>query len=96
MSTVHKKGPIAPLYDKIWRTFTMVVVLGLGIAVVLVPLALLIPLLIRAADPANSEHQLLWLWATMTFVEMSLAAFIIWGLFRTAFGLWQGPTYPSR
>jgi hypothetical protein len=96
MSTAHKKGTIAPLYDKIWRTFTMVVVLGLGTAIVLVPLALLIPLLILAANPANSQHQLLWLWATMTFVEMSLAAFIIWGLFRTAFGLWQGPMYPSK
>jgi hypothetical protein len=81
------------MYDRVWRTFTMIVVLGLGIAVVLVPLALLIPLLVRAADPANTEHALLWLWATMTLVEMSLAAFIIWGLFRTSLGLWQGPIY---
>lgn len=97
MSTLHKKGPLEPLIAKTWRTFTTVVILGLGISVVVVPLVLLIPLLIRAADPNNSvEHGLLWLWITMTIVEMGLAAFIIWGMFRTAFGLWQGPMYPKK
>ncbi len=96
MSTPHKKGRLEPLIDKTWRTFTMVVVLGLGISVVLVPLVLLIPLLFRAADPNNTEHPLLWLWITMTVVEMGLAFFIIWAMFRTAFGLWQGPMYPNK
>jgi hypothetical protein len=97
MSTLHKENRFKPLIDKYWRTFTTVVVLALGIAVVLVPLALLIPLLIRSADPSNTtEHPLLWLWITMTIVEMGLAAFIIWSMFRTAFGFWQGPMYPGK
>jgi len=74
----------------------MVVVLGLGIAIVLVPLALLIPLLIKAAQASDpTEHSLLWLWVSMTVIELGLAAFIIWGMFRTAFGLWQEPMYPK-
>jgi hypothetical protein len=93
MSTLHKKGPLEPLISKTWRAFTAVVVLGLGIAVVLVPLALLIPLLIKSANPADPQHSLIWLWATMTVIEMGLAAFIIWGMFRTAFGFWQGSMY---
>ncbi len=96
MSTLHKRGPLEPVVDKTWRLFLMVVVLGMGIAIVLVPLVLLIPLLAEAADPTNIMHSLLWLWASMTFIEMALAIFIIWGMFRTAFGLWQGPTYPQR
>jgi hypothetical protein len=97
MSTLHKKGPLEPLINKTWRIFTTVVILGLGIAVVVVPLVLLIPLLIRAADPSNAaEHGLLWLWITMTIVEMGLAAFIIWGMLRTAFGFWQGRMYPTK
>jgi|SRR5579883_3325396 hypothetical protein len=97
MSTLHKKGPFEPLINKTWRLFTTLVILGLGIAVVIVPLVLLIPLLIRAADPTNStEHGLLWLWITMTIIEMGLAAFIIWGMFRTAFGFWQRPMYPTK
>ena len=100
MSSLHKKGRLEPLIDKTWRTFTMVIVLALGISVVLVPLILLIPLLIRALDPSNptyaTEHPLLWLWITMTVVEMGLAFFIIWATFRTAFGLWQGPMYPDK
>jgi hypothetical protein len=96
MSALHKKGRLEPLFDKTWRTFTIIVMLALGISVVLVPLILLIPLLIRAADPSNTEHQLLWLWITMTVVEMGLASFIIWSMFRTAFGLWQGPIYPRK
>lgn len=96
MSSLHKKGRFEPLYDKVWRTFTMVIVLGLGIAIVLVPLALLIPLLVKSVDPTNPGYGLTWLWATMTFVEMALAAFIIWAMFRTAFGLWQTPTYPKK
>jgi hypothetical protein len=64
---------------------------------VLVPLILLIPLLIRAADPNNvTEHPLLWLWITMTVVEMGLAFFIIWAIFRTAFGLWQSTMYAHK
>ncbi len=94
MSTQPRKGRLEPLFDKTWRTFTMVVVLALGISVVVVPLILLIPILIGAADPSNTQHPLLWLWITMTVVEMGLACFIIWTMFRTAFGLWQGPMYP--
>ena len=93
MSSVRKRGPMEPMVDKTWRTFTMIVVLGLGISVVVVPLVLLIPLLFKSFDPANPGHDLIWLWATMTVVEMGLAIFIIWTIFRTAFGLWQGPIY---
>ncbi len=93
MSSVQKKKRLEPLINKTWRTFTMIVVLALGISVVLVPLILLIPLLIRALDPSNptyaTEHPLLWLWITMTIIEMGLASFIIWTLFRTVLGLWQ-------
>lgn len=96
MSTLHKRGPLEPLIDKTWRTFTMVVVLGMGIAILLVPLALLIPLLIEAVTPGNPMQPLLWLWVSMTVIELGLAIFIIWGMFRTAFGLWQGPTYPGK
>lgn len=97
MSSLHKESPLEPLINKTWRAFTTLVVLGMGAAVVLVPLVLLIPLLIRAVDPGNTtEHSLLWLWVTMTVVEMGLAIFIIWGMFRTAFGLWQRNVYPNR
>ncbi len=96
MSSLHKKGRFEPVVDKTWRIFTMAVVLGLGIAMVLVPLALLIPLLIASSNPSSPQHMLVWLWATMTLIEMALAAFIIWGMFRTAFGLWQGPMYPNK
>jgi hypothetical protein len=93
MSSVQKKSQFEPVILKTWRSFTLIVVLGLGISVVLVPLVLLVPLLIRATDPNNptytTEHQLLWLWITMTVVEMALALFIIWATFRTALGLWQ-------
>jgi hypothetical protein len=64
---------------------------------VIVPLILLIPLLIRGVNPANTtEHSLLWLWITMTVIEIALAAFIIWSMFRTAFGLWQSLMYPNK
>ena len=96
MSTLHKQGPMKPLVDKTWRTFTAAVVLGLGAAIVVVPLVLLVPLLIKSLDPSNPGHGLTWLWASMTFIELCLAIFIIWGMFRTAFGLWQGPTYPEK
>ena len=100
MSSVQKKSRFEPVIHKTWRTFTLVVVLALGISVVLVPLVLLVPLLIRATDPGNptyaTEHQLLWLWITMTVVEMALAFFIIWATFRTALGLWQRSMYPSK
>jgi hypothetical protein len=96
MSTVRKKGRLEPMVNKTWRAFTMIVVLGLGISVILVPLILLIPLLIRAVDPTTTEHPLLWLWITMTVVEMGLASFIIWATFRTAFGIWQSTPYPSK
>src|SRR5215469_4057072 len=97
MSTPRARGPLEPLFDKTWRTFTLIVVLGMGISVLVVPLVLLIPLLIRAADPNNAtEHPLLWLWITMTVVEMGLAAFIIWTMLRTAFGIWQDSLYPTR
>jgi hypothetical protein len=96
MSTPRKRGPMEPLVDKTWRTFTAVVVVGLGAAVLVVPLVLLIPLLIKSLDPSNPGHGLIWLWASMTFIELCLAIFIIWGMFRTAFGLWQGPLYPER
>ena len=100
MSSVQKKSRFEPVIHKTWRTFTLIVVLGLGFSVVLVPLILLIPLLIRATDPSNptyaTEHQLLWLWITMTVVEMALACFIIWATFRTALGLWQRSMYPNK
>ena len=96
MSSLRKRGPMEPLVDKTWRTFTTIVVLGLGASVVVVPLVLLIPLLVKSFDPSNPGHGLIWLWASMTFIEMCLAIFIIWGMFRTAFGLWQGPMYPEK
>ncbi|HEY7350997.1 MAG TPA: hypothetical protein VH599_21995 [Ktedonobacterales bacterium] len=97
MSTLHNKGRLKPLIDKTWRAFTMIVVLALGISIVVVPLVLLIPLLIRGANPGNTtEHALLWLWITMTVIEMGLAFFIIWAMFRTAFGLWQSVMYPNK
>jgi hypothetical protein len=98
MSTLRKKGPLEPLIDKTWRTFTTIVVLGLGASVVVIPLVLLIPLLVESLTPGNIMNQngLLWLWASMTFIELALAVFIIWGMFRAAFGLWQGPMYPKK
>ncbi len=97
MSSLHKKSRFEPLVNRTWRSFTTIVVLGLGVSVVLVPLVLLIPLLIRAANPNDTiEHPLLWLWITMTVVEMGLAFFIIWSTFRTAFGFWQEPMYPTK
>ena len=92
--SLHKKSPLEPVANRTWRAFTTLVILAMGIAVVLVPLVLLIPLLVRGADPNNTtEHSLLWLWITMTVVEMALALFIIWSMFRTAFGLWQNSLY---
>ena len=97
MSSSSKKSTLEPLVNRTWRAFTTIVVLGLGASVVLVPLILLIPLLIRAFDPGNTtEHPLLWLWITMAVIEMGLAIFIIWGMFRTAFGLWQSSLYSRR
>jgi hypothetical protein len=92
--SLHKKSPLEPLTNRTWRAFTTIVILAMGVSVVLVPLVLLIPLLVRGADPANTtEHSLLWLWITMTVVEMALALFIIWSMFRTAFGIWQSTVY---
>lgn len=97
MSSLHKKSRFDPLFDKTWRLFTMIVIVAMGISVVVVPLILLIPLLIRGVNPVNTtEHSLLWLWITMTVIEMALAAFIIWAMFRTAFGFWQNIMYPNK
>jgi hypothetical protein len=100
MSSVQKKNRLEPVINKTWRGFTMIVVLAMGISVVVVPLVLLIPLLVRASDPNApayaTEHQLLWLWITMTIIEMALAAFIIWTIFRTVLGLWQNPMYSNK
>lgn len=96
MSSLRKRGPMEPLVDNTWRTFTAVVVVGLGAAIIVVPLVLLIPLLIKSLDPSNPGHGLTWLWATMTFIELCLAIFIIWGMFRTAFGFWQGSMYSEK
>jgi len=98
MSTVRKKSAFEPVVDKTWRTFTAIVVLGLGASVIVVPLILLVPLLVESLTPGTIMNQngLFWLWASMTLIELALAVFIIWGMFRTAFGLWQGPMYPKK
>jgi hypothetical protein len=74
----------------LWRTLLPTFVILCGLALIVVPLVILIPLLgnsIAAIGDATQtgEAQLLWVWITMIVLEMALCFVIARWIFRVFF-----------
>jgi uncharacterized BrkB/YihY/UPF0761 family membrane protein len=81
----------------LWRVFLMVCIVAFALALFAIPLIILIPLLTFSLSPTSptgpTGAQLTWLWITMIIIVVSLAALIIWGLYRTF--MTQAGNYPT-
>jgi hypothetical protein len=69
-----------------WRIVLPVLVVIFCIALLAIPLAFLIPLLVQSLNPAASTGasgaQLTWVWIVMIVLEVAIAAIIIRGLIK--------------
>lgn len=64
----------------LWRFLLPASVIVGCVALLAVPLLILVPLLINSLDASSHTYGLVWLWITMTLLEVGVAGLIIWGL----------------